>query len=207
MAYRYPAEWFETDDVVTPDEWLLNVREFADEFNAALDRDNLPDGGLNEARLSGHCCTDLEEQVFTGAFSPVADTIEWQTVTTDTYDTTTDPEILQVEFSCWWSWPDVSMSAAPANIRADRSIRFRITVDGHTVAEGDFISRWLRKASVYLCGAIAVPAGRHIINADCQVGVEKAVGVLTSGARSVKAISVNLPTVQEGDLTTLARRR
>ena len=207
MAYRYLEEWFETDDVVTPADWLKNAREYTNEFNGALDRDNLPDSGIDKARIASHAFTEVDEQVFTAAVTPNAGTTEWQTVTTLTYDTESDPEVLQCEFSCWWSWVDVTVAALAAStpsLLCERGVRFRIAVDGVTIATSNLISRWHRKCSVYLVGCVPVPAGRHDITADVQVLKEQIEDFVKPPAQ--QAIDI-VPDVEEGSLLVIGRRR
>jgi len=202
MAYRYPVEWFESDDVVTPQDWLRNIREFTDEFNGMLDRDNLPDSSISEAMISANACTELLYAANSSGITPDADITTWQDLFSGTVDSDSDPEVFIMELSLTWEWPEYTHGSNSQAAMED--CRFRITLDGIPVAETDWLNRVHLKDSTYLCAASPVAPGRHTVAAQIQVAYPK----FASGYVDNELLPISdPPTVNEGYITVIRRKR
>lgn len=198
MAYRYPVEYFESGDVVTPRDWLLNIREFTDEFNGALDRDNLPLSGVDETRLEANACTKIEVTRNAGTVTLDAYSMAWQPCFDLTIDVDDDPSVLEVEASVWWVWPAVTSTWLGS------CCRFRVLVNGVSIAETDWLNRAHMKSSTYLPGVVVVGGGRQLIELQVQVAVPD-LTILTYELHT--QASGEVPDIRTGTLTAIVRRR
>lgn len=200
MAWRYRQRHIADGAIVTPEDWVLNNKEFAEEFNGYLDRDNLPNADIGKANVSAGTFNKVYTDQYdaTDTFTTVQDTVEWQKTDAGgeelavlNIDCPFDC-LLKCEFGAYW---DVNLSPNPAEVR------FRITVDGISVADGGWLSSQRAQWSTHLLGAIAVSAGKHEIRAEVQVAE-----VDEKGTNNYWAIG-DFVVVKTRELVVVERRR
>jgi hypothetical protein len=200
MAWRYRQRRMNDGDVVTPEDWVLNNKEFAEEFNGYLDRDNfnqamfgvsvVSTGTFNKVHSDAHDATDN--------FITDTEIVEWQKVSTTgiqlgylSIDCPVDC-LLKCEFGAYW---DVNLPPNPAEVR------FRITVDGISVADGGWLSGQRLQWGTHLLGATFVTAGKHEIRAEVQVAQ-----VDEKGTNNYSAIN-DFVEIKNRELVVVERRR
>ena len=155
MAFKYRQITPQRLDLINPDDWNVNVREYTNEFNGHLDRDNLPEKGIT---------TDsIKSEAFHIVKSDLSTTIEYVEKTQSYFK-----EIQIIEFEtqhqgivmCEWSsyWTYEYSEGDLGNTSPQRAF-FRIVVNGTEISQIQKDSN-LKKSSVgYMAGALPVEAG------------------------------------------------
>lgn len=199
MAWRYRQNYPQNGEVLNPQDWNLENKEFAEEFNGYLDRDNLPEEVFTSAHVADDTFTAVTSDPYTGTepFGPRENTIEWQS-----NDGTRNlgkieieapvDELLICEFSATW---------ASNNSPKQGDVRFRVLVDGSEVAMTGFIGQQWEEWSDYCCGAIPVSAGKHTIEAQVQIANANWRG------QGYRANENPVADIQERELIVIERRR
>ena len=172
MAFRYYMRRPESDDVLDPRDWNLNHAELVGEFNGYLDRDNLPPEVITTEMVAADAFNRFLSDSSTVDTDLDADKTDWQhdeAIGRITAEATTDC-LLIVEWSGHWLWHDGTGKVIAGSAVIPFAARIRITVDGTSVGETGWLSAIRERDATYLCGAMPVQAGKHIIRAEIQHG-------------------------------------
>lgn len=90
MAFKYRQVKVESGDVIDPDDWNANQREFVGEFNGNLDRDNFPEEVFDRDHIAYNAFHRLYMKKLTSSVTLDGDTIGWQNVNALTFEAPTD---------------------------------------------------------------------------------------------------------------------
>lgn len=155
MSQRYRQERMRNGQVADPVALNVNNNEFAGEF-AYMDRENIPQDAITEARIVAGCFTTYLSDPKTDTVTLDATSQEWQdgdtsgnkfhTVSTTLYY----DSLIHVEWSGGVEW------SAATN---DDAARVRITINGIEVAATGFISSRRLWAAPALSGDLPIQAG------------------------------------------------
>ena len=188
MAFRYRKRHIDSGDVMDPRDWNLNHSNYADEFNGYLDRDNFPADFVTQTMMEENCCNKFFRAQSTNSYTHFAETsVAWQSGSQKSAGSDVKFSQLEIEaqsdallvceWSGVWRWtydasssdwnpiPDSTLKRDPTNALC----RFRMTVDGITVAESGYSSARRAYDGCYLVGATPVCAGRHVIRVEVQI--------------------------------------
>jgi hypothetical protein len=160
MALRYRQRYPQSGDILNPDDWNLNHKELAEEFNGYLDRDNLPQNCIGTDIVKNNSFTNVRNETSDTDLDTTSNTVEWQEILSKSFDTRND-QLLKVELGVTWT-------VDPEETSEKANSRFRITVDGVQLAVSGIMSSAFKQDSVYLCGATPVLAGPHVVAAEVQ---------------------------------------
>ena len=223
MAQEYRQNWDETGNVIDPSMWLEDNNVLAGEFNGGLDRDNIANnsivagdlptaaihvirgGGASNNSNTGYTpdrkLTDWQGGAGTGASG--INLLTWTSGQDAHYD---------IHSSVYWSW-NGAFSRVSAGTAANRptdanpwtdtydTVMFRITVNGVIVATAGPFDDGMEYDSVYMVGAIQLPAGTHTARVECLICRR----IFQSG--EVDGICTNTLTVNARAFAMLERRR
>lgn len=158
MAYRYPRDNPRTGNVTTPREINANLKEYAEEWNGHVDRDNLPLASVGDAKVVANTFSKLtyEQLDSTGApgtlsFATVFGQHDgrWREVTDLVKTVQTLDSRLRCIFSCQIVTTDFGQ------------VFYGIKVDEHIYGVSDGSSQG--KQSRFVQAAPVVSAGTHRI--------------------------------------------
>jgi hypothetical protein len=178
MAFKYRQSYFEDGDIVDPRDWNRNITELTDELNGYLDRDNIPEECFYNNNIKQKAFNDLRSSLSADSRTISGDITTWQQIVADGtrlgFASDTDALAI-VEWSGTWEWNATSStydwnhaSGGSANTLEWR-VGFRLVVDGIVVGSLPS-STWCRAHdSAYMCGAIPLPAGNHIVQVDVRI--------------------------------------
>lgn len=203
MAWKYRQRYPQDGEILNPEDWNLNHQEYADEFNGFLDRDNLPINAIDEGRTEDYAMNRVHNDSYTDSTPWVGAerTAAWRNT-----DSTGAVSLGSVEIDCPVDCLLIcSYNATWATTLASGNgdIRFRVTVDGVSVAESHFISGWFLEWGVHVEGAVPVAAGKHTIRAEAQIATQDQ----TSEGAQKYTSSERQVTVYERELVVRERRR
>ena len=180
MAWRYIQRDFQSGDVLDPEDWNENVREYIEEINGFIDRDNIPTASI-EVGL------EVQSEVFNEiSFSNLGtpqilnkDTQSFQRINLSTNLAASSDELLIVEASLQFDTADPTQTYNGSNyddgyvlaslgtfrdwIRYD----FRMTIDGFEVAYAGPFTAFHKRQPVYMIGCLPVEAGALVV--ECFV--------------------------------------
>ena len=69
MAWRYIQRDFQAGDILDPEDWNENVREYLEEINGALDRDNIPTASIVVGEEVGSTVFNEISAAYLGVYS------------------------------------------------------------------------------------------------------------------------------------------
>lgn len=202
MAFRYRQKYFDANDALNIEDWNLNIKELAEEYNGYLDRDNFPNGSFTQAYLVPSCCNKIYSDDSGTTWNPSKTTSSWQhddgsgnVLPQESIDVLVDG-LLICEFGCGFNWTSAASSAAD-----NECIRFKVTVDGVTVSESGWLSSYHMYGSVHLAGALPVVAGSHLI----EVWIQWA--VVVTAETTVAPTNGRTLNINQRELVVIERRR
>lgn len=177
MALRWNQTFPESGDVLNPSDWNLTHVEYAHEMNGYLDRDNFPVGVLNETRIVARAGSDLLSDPQTTSLTTGSNNPDWQDGDGTNYVgrvtfTAEEDCLLDCDFGGTWNWDTSGHPAGYSILAATYSIvnaiRFRIVVDGYTVAESGFDEEGRDRHHTWITGCIPIQAGQHEVKVQYQ---------------------------------------
>ena len=176
MAWKYPVKDFQDGDVVSADDWNLNMAHYVEEINGGLDRGNLPDECITVGTQAPPSVFNTFEYTYLGSPATVEiDSQAWiDTPLTKTDLTISTDTLLIVEAAISWEIklkkgnsisgnldPAASIDSTENDFHDHMRIEFQLLVDGFQVAYAGPHTRYLIKNNTFLCGALPVSMGSH----------------------------------------------
>jgi len=191
MAWRYIQRDLQAGDILDPEDWNENVREYLEEINGAIDRDNIPASAVvvgsevdsavfNEisvAYLIGSTASTNSGSY--GSYGPVqlldTNTQAFQKIDMTSNLSASSDELLLCEASIQFdtadayniygggNYEDGYVIASKKTLRDWLYVDFRMTIDGFEVAYAGPTTVHHRRQCIYMTGALPVEAGAHVV--------------------------------------------
>ena len=183
MGQVYRNGYDENGNVLYPAFFVDSMSDLAGEFNSNLTRDNFAQADIIRADVGtalGVIFLDLNSKKTDTPYLPDMAVTDWQGGAANDANgiiriewTAPQDAHYDIHLNLAWVW-NGSYSWTSAGTRPDRkdtfdTIMFRLSVDGTAVAfAGPFEDGDVRWAT-YMCGAVQLPAGSHVLMVECEV--------------------------------------
>lgn len=155
MAFRYRQITPQTGDIINPDDWNVNVREFTNEFNGHLDRDNLPEKGITTTSIKSEAFHIVRDDVATADYT-ISETQtrfkEFQILEFETQH----QGIITCEWNGSWRYDAIRTSLSDGE---EQQLDIRLLVNGTEISRIRKDNNMKRNMSGYMVGALPVEAG------------------------------------------------
>ena len=111
MAFRYKQVRVQDGDIIDPEDWNANQREYVGEFNGNLDRDNFPEAVFKPKHIQYNAFNEVYSQEFMGPnnYVNLLDSAVWTQISRITLEAPVD-SMLTVHWSGMWTFTN-SLSA------------------------------------------------------------------------------------------------
>ena len=198
MAFRYRQITPQTGDFINPDDWNVNVREFTNEFNGHLDRDNLPEKGITTASIKAAAFHQVYSVSSGEDFELEKDQsrfIELQILEFETQH----QGIVMCDWSGYWEFETIQLDLQNSDLIQQLDIR--MLINGSEVSRIRTETNLKRTSSGYMVGALPVEAGMVKVTVEVKTTNEESTTVSGSGESFAYAI-----TKQAGDSITLKNK-
>ena len=103
MAFRYRQRTVTDGDMIVPDDFNVNQREFVGEFNGYLDRDNLPQGVIGTDLITDQAFVEVRQKTRDTAVQLVGNSVQFRDVLTYSFTAEVDG-MLTVDWSARWKF-------------------------------------------------------------------------------------------------------
>tara|TARA_R100001594_G_scaffold122631_1_gene158831 strand:- start:22293 stop:22946 length:654 start_codon:yes stop_codon:yes gene_type:complete len=217
MAWRYIQRDFQAGDILDPEDWNQNVREYIEEINGALDRDNIPTASVV-----------VGEEVASEAFNAFVsdgldstqqlemDTTSFQDIDMTVNLTAVSDELLICETSIQFDTADPTQTYNGTNynngyvkfttgtLRDWLRYEFIMTLDGYQIAYAGPFTAYHKRQPVYMVGALPVEAGAHAVRCAVRLFAAKDGGDTVTWDSSTQDFS---PRIEKGTLIVNRRKR
>tara|TARA_R110002020_G_scaffold228410_6_gene439167 strand:+ start:1286 stop:1900 length:615 start_codon:yes stop_codon:yes gene_type:complete len=155
MAFRYRQITPQTLDLINPDDWNVNVREYTNELNGHLDRDNLPEKGITTASIKPDVFHIVKSDLTTT--NQVIDKSEARFKEFQIIEFETQHQgILMCEWSGGWTYEVIEETLTSSDVQM---VDYRILVNGTEVTRIRNDNNLKKKSVGYMVGSIPVEAG------------------------------------------------
>ena len=217
MAWRYIQRDFQAGDILDPEDWNENVREYLEEINGALDRDNIPTASIVVGEEVGSTVfNEISHSGLVGYQLLDVDTQSHQKIQMTNSVTSSSDELLICEASIQFDTADPLLGAAAANysrgyVKANQgTLRdwiqydFIMTVDGFEVGYAGPYTAYHKRQCVHIIGAVPVEAGGHTVECFVRLYIDKDGGDTVTWQNTGQALS---PRIQSGIILVNRRKR
>ena len=173
MAFRYRQITPQTGDFINPDDWNVNVREFTNEFNGHLDRDNLPELGISSASIKPKAFHEVFSDSQTTDFTVEEDQTRFIDLQVIEFEIK-QQGLLVCEWSGTWEFilPELDLHAVAGVQKVD----YKISVNGFDICTLFHNNNLQTKSNGYMVGALPIEAG------FVRIAVEvRTVGTISDG--------------------------
>ena len=178
MSFRYRERTVVDGEAIDPHDWRENINALVGELNGKLDRDNIPERGIesrmviqgtfNQVKQSTDTTTRDFKDANGDALKTVFDVHE------QSYDFDEDG-VLTVHIGGTYSIPNHSMPSALAD---DMLVNITCTVNGVTISNVRRISEHYQHSGFYAVGTYPVVAGSVVIKIRARCTTESTLGNL-----------------------------
>jgi len=155
MAFRYRQITPQTGDIINPDDWNVNVREFTNEFNGHLDRDNLPEKGITTASIKSEAFHIIRDDVATSDYTLLKTQTRFKEFQILEFETQ-HQGIITCEWSGGWRYDTIRTTLSGGE---EQELDIRLLVNGTEVSRIRKDNNMKRNMSGYMVGALPVEAG------------------------------------------------
>jgi len=198
MAWKHRQRRANQNDIIDPEDWTVNLREFADEANGYLDRDNfrerqiepllVKEGTFNKVRVTRSTADYILDGTTTAFESPSMLTQEF-TEQQNGMMIVEASGTLHFQFGrAWVHDPRVRIPSSVGNIllfkrkkTADspnvitsegfQTVSIRLLVDGIEVGRCHSVPEFTSFQSYYICGAIPIESGTHRVEVEAKTAI------------------------------------
>ena len=170
MAFRYRQKNPQTNDFVDPNDWNENVREFTNELNGHLDRDNLKEKCITTASIKPQSFHQVLSDQSSRLKILDADMTKFLDVQMIQFETQYQG-IVMCEWSGTWRYDEITTNVTSNNVQ---KLDYRILVNGSEVCRIREKINLVEQDFGYMVGALPVEAG--IVTIQVQA---KTVGSIT----------------------------
>ena len=218
MAWRYIQRDLQAGDVLDPEDWNENVREYLEEINGAMDRDNLPPASVVVGEeVASTVFNEISHSLLSVAYQSLdVDTQAHQKIQMTSNVTASSDELLICEASIQFDTAEALASYGGGNyedgyVDADQdTLRdwiqydFIMTVDGFEVAYAGPFTAFHRRQCIYMTGALPVEAGAHVVECFVRLYSDKNGGDTITWYAAAQSFS---PRILEGIILVNRRKR
>ena len=155
MAFRYRQITPQSGDLINPDDWNVNVREFTNEFNGHLDRDNLPEKGITTASIKPEAFHIVQNNLATTNYTILKTQTRFKEIQIIEFETQ-HQGLVVCEWSGSWEYETIKTSLHTGE---EQELDYRILVNGTEVTRIRRDNNLKRNSSGYMVGATPVEAG------------------------------------------------
>lgn len=190
-------------EVLDPAWWNAAHTEFA-VFNGGLDRENLAEAVIAEIMVGSKALVDVLTSEHTTSFSIDTSLLVWQSSPLIHRVASTAPVdcVLELDWGGSWTWSGSWSATGPTTVDATSdTVRWRITVNGETIAETGPSDDTAVQDCAALYGTAQIPAGAYEVLVEVQVGRRK-----WSGVSDTTGVCTNTITYDFGELVVVERR-
>ena len=176
MAWRYIQRDFQAGDIIDPKDWNENVREYIEEINGALDRDNIPAASVVVGEeAASEVFNDFSIRQLNTPQLLEMDTQAFQDIDIANTLTAASDELLICEVSLQFdtaeplatysggNYEDGYVKASTGTLRDWLRYEFIMTLDGFEIAYAGPFTAYHKRQPVYMMGALPVEAGAHVV--------------------------------------------
>jgi|TARA_B100000282_G_scaffold225312_1_gene168131 hypothetical protein len=171
MAFRYRQITPQTGDFINPDDWNVNVREFTNEFNGHLDRDNLPEKGITTASIKADAFHQVHSVSSGADFEIESDQTRFIQLQILEFETQ-HQGILMCDWSGYWEFETIQLDLQ-SGIDV-QTLDIRLMINGSEVSRIRTETNLKRTSSGYMVGALPVEAGMVRIIVEVKTTARKA---------------------------------
>jgi hypothetical protein len=169
MAHIHKQIELQNGDIVDPEDFNLDMRELAGEYNGMLDRDNFQEHTFNFRDIQ----LNTFNRIYTHShkdFKITNDTTSFQNgIMGFVFDAETDGTLI-----CEWSGELIFPLPPSSSNLASPTAQFaslQMTVNGSVVAEINRVSGGSFRTAVYMVGAVPISPGRVTVLINGRTGV------------------------------------
>ena len=214
MAWKYVKRDFQAGDILDPADWNENAREFVEEINGYLDRDNLPPNAITpdeevksevfndfsiarfaDSSTAGHLLEDNNQSFqripFANTLTSVSDEmlICEAMVQVDTGgNTLTAPN----SNPSGTTFNDGYIHVTQKTILDWCQYELMMTLNGIEIAYAGPFTAFNRRQPVYMCGALPVEAGANTVEVFIRVYVDRNGGDTHTWDSAVTGLAINI---------------
>tara|TARA_A100001515_G_scaffold141668_1_gene138929 strand:+ start:661 stop:1278 length:618 start_codon:yes stop_codon:yes gene_type:complete len=170
MAFRYRQITPQTGDIINPSDWNVNVREFTNEFNGHLDRDNLPEKGITTASIKANAFHQVYSVASSEDFTLEKDQSRFTQLQILEFETQ-NQGIVMCDWSGFWRFKEIQTTlSSSSNVQA---LDIRICVNGNEISRIRTETNLKRMGSGYMAAALPVEAGIVKITVEVRTDARK----------------------------------
>ena len=173
MAWKHRQRRASDSDMIDPEDWNENNREFVNEFNGFLDRDNIQASAIGREHLKPATFGFITSRKSKGAYVLTGGSTAYEGSLTSKRLDLNYNGMLICEFSGYFHFRNPIRATTTFPDVGFQAVNLRILVDGVEVAKAHSISEFSQSHSFYLCGAIPVDSGMHMITTEAMTSIRK----------------------------------
>tara|TARA_R100000808_G_C2149643_1_gene158103 strand:+ start:3008 stop:3589 length:582 start_codon:yes stop_codon:yes gene_type:complete len=149
----------EDGDIVVPDDFNVNQREFVGEFNGYLDRDNLPQGVIGTSLIAAQTFTEVKQSTKEAVVTLSGNSIQFHELMSYSFNAEVDG-LLTVDWSSNWEFsPSFSEQTTQTNSTVTTATTVTMDINGVQVGMIYRSSDARKQDAKVMYGALPVSAG------------------------------------------------
>lgn len=206
MAWKNRQRRVNDSDMIDSEDWNENMREFANEFNGFLDRDNVGEQEIDSSHVGDYAFNRIFDRSTPAEFTLTGSSGRFEGSLVSKQVNLNYNGMLICELSgCFqFSNPLSHQDFYPS--LGYQMVTVRLLVDGEEVGRAHSISEFSQRHCFYICGALPVEAGFHKITTEARTVVAEN---RHGGRQTIASYDGNLRSVSFGlrELVLTYRRR
>jgi len=174
MAFKYRQVKPADGDIIDPEDLNANNREFSNEFNGFLDRDNIDFQSLESKHCKKNAFNKLYSDFRNNSITVDGKDIDWhrnantnEIINRVVFEADTDG-VLICEWSGRWKF-ERSLSATNPDVDTVNLVTYRIVVQNNEVTRIHRSADAKKQNSGYMCGVFEVSAGINTIDVEAKI--------------------------------------
>ena len=175
MAWKHRKRRANDSDIIDPDDWNEDARNFADEMNGFLDRDNISERELGHSHVADGSFNSVVNKRKFGEnnwFTLSGESTRYEGSLASYTLNATDNGMLICEFSGELGFTNPATRNYIKGIaNYKQMVDIRLLVDGESICLAPSISEFSYHQPFYLCGAIPIEAGFHHITVEARTAM------------------------------------
>jgi|14BtaG_2_1085337.scaffolds.fasta_scaffold09159_3 hypothetical protein len=205
MAFKYRQVKPADGDIIDPEDLNANNREFVNEFNGYLDRDNIEFQSLEPKHCKRNAFNKIYSDFKDTTFTLDGSTIDYSRIVNTalvinkiTFEAPTDG-LLICEWSGTWEFAS-SLSATDPDASEVQLVTIRLTVNNNELTRIYKAADGKQIDSGYMCGTFEAAAGINIVEVEART-------YKSSNTSGVKVVAGNNVTLDDRELIVNFRKR
>ena len=164
MAFRYRQITPQAGDIINPDDWNVNVREYTNEFNGHLDRDNLPEKAITTSSIKADAFHQVESKLDMTAKTIQGTQTRFKEIQVIEFESQYQG-IVMCEWSGNWLYELIVTTLTSSEVQ---DTDFRILVNGTEITRIRRDNNLKKSSSGYTVGALPVEAGMIRVSVEVK---------------------------------------